>query len=242
MTSLQDLLNWLKMPRAAQLSYGEVVEILHATNDRTQFLKQLPRQAVVLDAGAGDGSLERFRAWIRPNRSDLQMFAYAADCGERFTYYDGYETGFWPQQPPEFGGRKFDAILACHFIEHLSDPAGFVHWAVSRLSRGGRIYLEWPSPFSLDLPPLASFRDSGVPLVISNFGDDATHKDLPDAQAITDALAHSGAAVEAQGVIRYPWLEEELLAHWQKGAADTYALQAAFWSRTRWSQYVIASV
>lgn len=237
----KELLHWLKTPRVPTASYGEVVEILHGMNQRTQFLKQLPRHAAVLDAGAGDGSLERFRSWLRPEREDLLIYAYAAERGERFTFYDGYETGFWPQQPPGFGGRKFDAIIACHFIEHLADPNSFVTWAVSRLSPGGRIYLEWPSPFALNLPPVVIFREAGVPLVISNFHDDDTHRNLPLATTVTDALVAAGAVVDVHGVIRYPWLEEELLAHWQRGDADTYALQAAFWSRTRWSQYVIAS-
>jgi SAM-dependent methyltransferase len=237
----KELLQWLKVPRIPTVPYGEVVEILHGMSQRTQFLKQLPRNAAVLDAGAGDGSLERFRLWLRPDRRDIRMYAYAAERGERFGFYDGYETGFWPQTLPIFDGLMFDAIIACHFIEHLPDPAGFLQWAVSRLKSGGRIYLEWPSPFSLELPPLALFREAGIPLVISNFRDDSTHRDLPAAAAMIQALEQAGAKIEQQGIIRYPWLEEELLAHWQGGGADIYALQAAYWSRTRWSQFLTSS-
>jgi SAM-dependent methyltransferase len=170
------------------------------------------------------------------------MYAYAAQRGERFDAYDAHETGCWPQQPPVFGGQRFDAIIACHFIEHLDDPAGFVSWAIGRLTERGRIYLEWPSDHSLTLPPREYFSSAGIPLVISRFDDDRTHKDLPSRSDLCEVLVRAGASVEVSGVIRYPWLEEELLAHWQRGAADAYALQAAFWSRTKWSQFVIGSV
>lgn len=237
-----DLLAWLRAPRKPSARYEEVVEILHQTNERTRFLKQLPHAAAVLDAGAGDGSLERFRSWLQPRRGDLRMYAYGAERGERFDSYDAHEMGCWPQQPPSFGGERFDAVIACHFVEHLDDPAGFVRWAVGRLTEHGRIYLEWPSEHSLDLPPRDHFVSAGIPLVISRFDDDKTHKELPKSSDVCAALAAAGARVEVSGVIRYPWLEDELLAHWQQGVADSYALQAAFWSRTMWSQFVIGSV
>lgn len=235
-----ELLEWLKRPRRPSARYEDVVEVLHANNERTRFLKQLKPSSLVLDAGAGDGSLECFRDWLQPKRSDLKLFAYAGERGERFPKYDAFEVGYWPDQKPEFPGVMFDAVIACHFIEHLADPASFVHWALSRMAAEGRLYIEWPSESSIDLPTRSHFVDSGIPLVISRFHDDTTHLELPDRSRIVNAISAAGGEVEAVGVIHYPWLEEELLAHWQSGNADQYALQAAYWSHTRWSQFVIA--
>lgn len=238
----EQLLEWLKRPRAVSTQYEDVVEILHQTNERTRFLKQLCTRAKVLDAGAGDGSLERFRRWLRPDRSDITMFAYAAERGEHFKRYDAHELGYWPEEPPAFGGIGFDAIIACHFIEHLNNPSDFVIRMVHRLNRGGRMFLEWPSENSVNLPPRAYFVAAGVPLVISRFHDDATHNDLPRRNDVKAAVLAAGAQVESEGVIRYPWLEDQLIAHWQTGRADTYALQAAYWSYTKWSQFLVISV
>jgi SAM-dependent methyltransferase len=238
----EQLLAWLRSPRIPSTSYEETVESLHQASERVRFLKQLPSESTVLDAGAGDGSLEVFRSWLRPIRKDLKMYAYAAQQGERFRSYDAYEIGYWPHQPPNFDGQKFDAIMACHFIEHLDDPIGFVGWAASRLSHRGRIYLEWPSETTLSLPPREYFSSAGVPLIISRFDDDKTHKTLPNRSVVCNKLAKAGLNIEVNGIIRHPWLEDELLAHWQSGKANIYALQAAFWSRTKWCQFVVAAI
>jgi hypothetical protein len=46
--------------------------------------------------------------------------------------------------------------------------------------------------------------------------------------------------IEAEGIVRLPWLEDEMLAHF-RDAEDGFARQAAFWSFTNWSQYLVIS-
>jgi len=155
-----------------------------------------------------------------------------------FDKFKAYEISDWNQSPPEFGGQQFDAVVCAHFIEHIADPASFVAWAARKLKPGGRIYLEWPSPASLDLPSREELKAAGVPLMISRFDDDHTHRELPDRDAIVAAFEGSGFVVETRGIVRLPWLEDEMLANYRH-ADDGFACQAAFWSYTGWSQYLI---
>jgi SAM-dependent methyltransferase len=146
----------------------------------------------------------------------------------------------WNAQPPDFGGRRFDAIVCAHFIEHIARPESLVEWAARKLRPGGRIYVEWPAPVSLALPKRDALERAGVNVMISHFNDDRTHRDLPDADAIVDAMHAAGLALETRGTVRLPWLEDEILAH-HKDDAGGFGRQAAFWSMTGWSQYLIAS-
>lgn len=236
--SVDDIKAWFERPRTSRLARDRVMELYFTFHPRTAFLKTLPPKAAVVDVGAGDGSLSVFRAWPAPERGDLELHAYSIEKGRLFDQFASYEIGDWNLAPPEFGGRTFDAILCAHFIEHIADPATFVEWAARKLAPGGRMYLEWPSPAALDLPSRDALQRAGVDLVISRFDDDHTHRDLPDGDAITAALVAAGLQVEARGTVRLPWLEEEMLAHFRDDA-DGFPRQAAFWSRTGWSQYIV---
>lgn len=237
--NVDEIATWFKRPRKATLARDRVMELYFTFHPRTAFLKNLPMNAVVADIGAGDGSLSVFRAWPAPARKDLKLFAYSIEKGSRFDEFEGYEISDWNVSPPEFGGRTFDAIVCAHFIEHIADPLTFIQWAQRKLNKGGRLYLEWPSASSLELPSRAELEKAGVPLIISRFDDDHTHQDLPDADALEKAMGEHNLAVEARGIVRLPWLEDEILAHFTEDP-DGFSRQAAFWSYTGWSQYIIA--
>lgn len=229
---------WYRAARQATVPASKALELYFQFHPRTAFLKTLPARAVVVDIGAGDGSLSMFRGWPEPARHDLRLYAYSLEKGEHFDAFEGYETGDWNMSRPAFDGLSFDAIVSAHFIEHIDDAGTFVDWAADRLAVGGRAYVEWPSPASLDLPPLSELHAAGVPLVISRFDDDCTHQHLPDRDAIAAHAVRSGLRVTASGSIRLPWLEEALMAGF-RDAPDRFPAQAAFWSWTQWSQYLV---
>lgn len=232
---------WFNKAREPMLEKDRVAQLYFTFLPRTAFLKTLAPASEVVDIGAGDGSLAVFRSWPEPNREDLKFYAYSIEKGRYFDDFSGYEISDWNARQPEFEGRRFDAIVCAHFIEHIQDPKSLVQWAARKLRKGGRIYLEWPSPNSLSLPPRAELEELGVPLMISRFDDDGTHQALPDGDAIVDALRNSGFDIETRGIIRLPWLEDEMLGH-HKDSADGFYRQAAFWSHTGWSQYIIAEL
>ena len=230
--------SWFQQPRKAQLGKDRVMELYFTFHPRTSFLKTLPYGAHVADIGAGDGSLSVFLNWPSPERKDLSLYAYSIEKGRLFDDFKAYEISDWNKSPPEFDGQTFDAIVCAHFIEHIADPTSFVAWAQRKLKPGGRIYLEWPSPDSLSLPSRRELEAEGVNLIISRFDDDHTHRELPDSDVMIKAFNSCGFVVETQGIVRLPWLEDEMLAHF-RDAEDGFSRQAAFWSRTGWSQYLV---
>ena len=233
---------WFDQPRNGMfMRAGRVVELYYQFHPRTVFLKTLPMRSHVVDIGAGDGSLSSFKTWPKPKRTDLKLFAYAMEEGAHFDKFEGYEIGDWNVAPPEFDGRLFDGIVCAHFIEHIEDPDTFVEWSARKLAAGGRLYLEWPSVHSMDLPSLHDLKGAGVPLVISRYEDDCTHqRAIPDRERICSALRDKGLEIEQEGLIRLPWIEEQLMGKF-KNSDDPFPRQAAYWSKTRWSQFIVAA-
>jgi hypothetical protein len=160
--------------------------------------------------------------------------------GQHYDNLDGYELGHWPETTPHFPGVDFNAIICSHFIEHIESPTDFIAWCAARLPEEGRIYLEWPSPCALNLPERGKMAAEGVDLMISNYRDDSTHKEIPSREALLLASVEAGFFVEQTGVIRLPFLEDELLAHFGLAGTDAYARQFAFWSKTYWTQFIVA--
>ncbi len=230
---------WFARDRKPALTREQATELYFTFHPRTAFLKTLPPGSKVVDIGAGDGSLSVFRKWPAPQRADLELYAYSIEKGRLFDDFKGFEVSDWNASPPEFDGTIFDAIICAHFIEHIEDPASLAAWASRKLGNDARVYLEWPSPESLALPSRSELEDAGVPLIISRFDDDHTHRELPDADAVAASLQAKGFSITTRGIVRLPWLEDELLAHFRDDD-DGFSRQAAFWSYTGWSQYLVA--
>lgn len=240
--TLDEIVNWYQTRREPQLSKEKIQELLHLLHPRGLFLKTLPKDATLLDMGAGDGGLAVLKTWPFPPRPDIKLYAYSlSDKDGNFRNYNGYEIGNWEESKPVFRGITFEAIFCSHFIEHISDPEVFLQWCRQKLAPEGRLYLEWPSPYSLQLPSRTDLEAAGVNLIISNYRDDHTHRELPDRQKILGFLEQSGFTMEQTGYIHLPFLEDQLLAHFAGGRGrNGYEVQAAFWSKTLWAQFIVA--
>jgi SAM-dependent methyltransferase len=226
--------------REPNLTLEQAIHSLHVFGARCRFIKTLPLGSTVLDVGAGDGSLQVFRSWPEPARPDLRMFAWAGTQGASFNRYDKFEVGLWPEEPPEFDGRPFDAILAANFIEHIDDPIAFVAWAISRLAPQGRIFLEWPRPESAFLPTTADLAIADLQIMTGNYFDDSTHRPtIPDVVAVTAALTGAGLRLRESGIACVPFADQELAIHAAR-RQDIVHLTLAYWSMTGWCQYLIA--
>lgn len=231
---------WYKADRVPRMSSEDAVQFLHSMHPRTSFLKTLPHGSCLLDAGAGEGGFEVFRRWPPPPRLDIRMYAYSLVKGAKFDAYDGHETGRWESGPPSFADVRFDAVYCANFIEYLDDAVPFLAWTAERLAAGGRMYIEWPSPFAALLPKREELAKRGVMVGVSNFGDDAGKQRIHDRSRIVSALSSLDFFIEHQGYVSLPYAEEEVLAHVGKGLEDPYAIQLVYWSKTRWAQYLVA--
>jgi len=168
------------------------------------------------------------------------MFAWACAKGTNFDLYEANEIGEWPEKPPAFGGRLFDAIMAANFIEHIDDPIAFVEWSIGRLAPNGRLFLEWPRPEAALLPTTADLAALGLPIMTGNYFDDATHRgDIPDFDTVRASIAKCGLTLRESGIVGVPFFDQEVAIHAAR-ARDTVGLTMAYWSLTGWCQYLIA--
>lgn len=239
MNDIDSIVQWFNADVPVAVREDLVLAGFHSSHPRILFLKGLPPGAIVLDVGAGDGSMQLFRTWLTPARTDLKMYAYSLEKGIHFDSYDGFEIGNWDERPPLFEGLEFDAMFSAHFIEHIQDPSAYFEWAGSRLAPGGRIFTEWPSERALRAPTKSELHLHGIDLFLGNFYDDLTHRSFPSKMRVLRALRKAGLEVEAAGTIRLPLYETQMLGHYRR-TGDTPTLQLAYWSRTGWCQYVIA--
>jgi SAM-dependent methyltransferase len=176
-----------------------------------RFIKTLPVNASLLDAGAGAGSTILFRDWLEPARRDLRMFAWAGERGEFFDRFEVAEVGLWPNDPPRFSGQRFDAVMSVNFIEHIDDPLFFVRFCAERLAPKGRIYLEWPRAESINPPSTAELGAAGVRVMTGRYHDDGTHRLMPPALSdIIGALAKCGLSVVQQGIAEVPTIDQQV--------------------------------
>jgi SAM-dependent methyltransferase len=161
MITPQSVAAWSDPSIKPLMNADEAIAAFHALSAKVRFIKTLPVNASLLDAGAGSTIL--FRDWLEPVRRDLRMFAWAGERGEFFVRFEVAEVGLWPNDPPRFGGQQFDAVMSVNFIEHIDDPLFFVRFCAERLAPRGRIYLEWPRAESINLPSTAELETADVP-------------------------------------------------------------------------------
>ena len=96
----------------------------------------------VLEIGAGDGTLLQMLRdhGARVTGTDLDPH------GARFVKEKlGIPMVVAPFEEADFGGRRFDAIVSAHVIEHVFEPVSVLARAWDLLKPGGLIFLETPN-------------------------------------------------------------------------------------------------
>ena len=246
MLSTDDLLEWIRHPTTPVLPRGKEMELLHLLHPKCVFFKTLPSNAKVLDLGGGQGGLSGLKAWPDPPRPDIKLYVFSLVKGEHFDRYDGWELGNWEKQRPDFKQMTFDAVFCANFIEHISDPLECLEWCASRLTKDGRMYFEWPSPYAINTPKVADLKAAGIRnVMMTNYFDDRTHKpNNPDKARMVETLERRGFIIDQSGYIHLPYIEEQILAHHYAAGEDKksqYPMTAAVWSKTRFIQYLVAA-
>lgn len=155
---------------------------------KRSFIYSLRSDASVLDIGCG-------------NNSPFYTKSILPNCN-----YVGVDIGDYNQTKPNYADQYilttsdrfhitiseipgyFDAILSVHNLEHCNDRIATLDAMISKLSKGGRIYITFPCYQSIDFP-----NRSGT----LNYYDDPTHKFTPpDFNVVISKILSSGLEIE----------------------------------------------
>lgn len=101
----------------------------------------------------------------------------------------------------ELPENHYDVIVMSHVIEHLENGDKVIEVLLTKLKSGGVIYIEFPSPHSVDLP---SKKET------LNFYDDPTHVRIYSIGEVSELLQKSGLSVIASGLVR-DWFKIALM-------------------------------
>lgn len=137
-----------------------IKRVVRVFEPRVKFLRLIPEGGMILDCGCGD-----FRSTnkLRQERPDLRW--YCIDRNNNKNVPDGivYVTCDLEQDKIPYDDCSFDAAIALHVVEHITNLRFFCG-ELHRITRpGGYIFIEVPSVTSMFMPA-------------SNFFDDVTHK------------------------------------------------------------------
>ena len=157
---------------------------------KTLFILHLPKNAEILDVGCGNHSPENAKH-LRPD-----VFYVGIDVGDyntdekSKTLADKYIITSGDNFADTIGNLpyEFDAAISNHNLEHCNHPMETLDAICSRLKKGGRLYLAFPSEESATFPS----RKGTL-----NFYDDSTHIYLPDFKAVMKRLIrNNGMSVD----------------------------------------------
>lgn len=90
----------------------------------------------------------------------------------------------------------YDGIWMVHVIEHLHNGDKVIVGLLSKLKRGGKMYIEYPGIRSTKLPSMYGTL---------NFYDDATHVRIYSTAELSKLFGMNGCRVLKKGVRRNPW-------------------------------------
>ena len=224
-------------PQLAAWTRDQLIAAYWSAHPRFIFLKKSPPGALLLDLGAGGGGLAFWREYLEPRRTDIRLYGIDLAAPAAKALYDEFAVVNLDDRFP-FPDARFDAAVASHLLEHVKDPVAILAGISERLRPGARAYVEMPAPISKTLPTAETYRDRGWPMIISNFHDDATHRETMALGELVSAAASCGLECVESGVISAPFLEDTLVA---RGLAwkDSEILLYGYWSKTRWAQYAV---
>lgn len=152
----------------------------------------------LLDIGAGNDSPVRLKS-VFPNCEyhgvdrDLSYNLSRASLEHADRFYTMDLTMCRFESIPE---AFHDVIILSHVVEHLFNGERVLRELVTKLKRGGVVYVEWPSERSLFLPSMRGTL---------NFCDDATHVRFFARHELAHVLEKAGCTIERFGRCRNGW-------------------------------------
>lgn len=200
-----------------------------------QTQKHLPKNdLMILDVGAGSHSASITKQWLpKSNYTGIDITKNYGNDENDFKAMDEFcEMDLTKLQFDFIPENKYDLIIMSHVIEHLHNGDKVISGLISKLKRGGIIYIEYPSEKSVNFP---SMRET------LNFFDDETHCRIYSVKEICNLLMQHNLKILSAGT-RRQWLNifvmplKIILQLVTKG----YVRAGVFWDLYGFADYVVA--
>jgi len=134
------------LPTATELDKG----LSKFRHHLARFIKELPENAIVLDAGCGNGKAIRM---IKIYRPDISIHAIDVTDVSNYLPKDvPFKVGSVDDLKEIYPPNTFDAIICLHVIEHLLYPMKMLESFNSILKNEGSVFLETPNWTRLYIP------------------------------------------------------------------------------------------
>lgn len=153
----------------------------------------------LLDVGCGNHSpsiTKSFFPFCQYYGIDKEL--YNNDQGDLKSMDKFFQLDLSQQQLAEVPEDYFDVIIFAHVIEHLENGYQVLESLTRKLKKKRHIYVEFPSPKSVNFPTMKKFGAEGC----LNFYDDPTHVKLYSVDEVSSFLEKHGFAVERKGTYR----------------------------------------
>lgn len=158
--------------------------------------KYLPNKKLnVLDIGAGSHSASITKKWLPDcHYSGVDISEnYNNDEADFKAMDEFYLMDLTKLDFNVIPDDKFDLIVMSHVIEHLHNGDKVIAGLLSKLKKGGIIYLEFPSERSVNFP--------SKPETL-NFYDDPTHCRIFTVKEVSDILKQNQLTILSAGIRR----------------------------------------
>lgn len=176
------------------------IRLIPWIDTRARFVALVPQGGSLLDLGSSDGETLRHIAELRP---DLRLHAVdLAGAPENYPAGCRFHRADLRQDRLPWAEGSFDAITCMHLVEHLSDTGRLMGEVARLLKPGGRVYVETPQAWTVDLKSPPGARQVGYTF---NFFDDATHVRPVPLERIAAELQSAGLLIVRRGTSRN-WL------------------------------------
>lgn len=187
-----------------------------------------------LDAGAGSHSASLTKQWFPLcNYYGIDRTrTYENDENDFKAMAGFYEMDLTRLEFSVIPDDYFDVLMMSHVIEHLPNGDQVIERLLSKLKKGGVIYIEFPSVRSTKFPSKKGTL---------NFYDDDTHCRLYSIQEVANILVKNRCTILKSG-IRRDWVRILLMPLWIISSKIKlgYIAGGVFWDILGFADYVFA--
>lgn len=158
----------------------------------------LPSNALMLDVGAGSHSATITKKWFPTcNYSGIDISKNYNNDEADFKAMDNFiEMDLTKLDFDTIPNNHYDIIVMSHVIEHLYNGDKVILGLISKLKKGGLIYIEYPSEKSVSFPSMKETL---------NFFDDETHCRIYSLNEVCNLLMNNRVQILKAGTRRH-WI------------------------------------